>query len=143
MKRFLTLILSFICLSASAQEFNPRAFRTDIEYMTPRTYPSRQVSFGYSVELRNDSAIVYLPYMGNVYVPDLNNEGINFAHPYKNFSVKQNKKKTATTVKFSFRHSFIEYRFTVIAYLGGRVDIYMQPSNAQSCSYSGTWENTE
>lgn len=141
-------ILSFLLLLGSAycmaqETINPASFKVEVNYMNPRKFPSKTLDYGYKVELRNDSAIVHLPYIGEVYMPSMDNDGLNYAHPYKNLSVKQNKKGTATMISFSVKHGIVNYNFHITASKGGHADIDVIPSNAQSCSYNGDWENVE
>jgi len=43
-------------------------------------------------------------------------------------------------VEFSVRKVPVVYKFTVTGYGSGRADIILIPSNAQSISYSGYWD---
>lgn len=115
-------------------------FKGEVTDMSPQRFPSRNVSYGYSIELRNDSAIVYLPYMGEVYSPVLGDEGLNFSHLYKNMKTSRNKKGTATISTFTVSHGIINYDFRLEAFNSGYFSLHVQPSNAQSCNYSGRWE---
>ena len=68
------LVLSAVCLwgslmpvfSQDAKAFDADSFNVAVTYMMPVSYPARTLSYGYGVALRNDSAFVYLPYMGRV-----------------------------------------------------------------------------
>lgn len=133
---FATALAMSLGIYAQA-EFDPKTFKAEIQEMSPMKYPSRQVSYGYSLELRNDSAFVYLPYMGEVYMPSFDNQGINFQCPYTGMSVRKNKKGTATLVTFSIHQGTVGYTFKATAYNNGRFYLDMMPSNAQSCSYMG------
>lgn len=116
------------------------SFKGEVLEMSPMKYPARQVSYGYSVELRNDSAIVYLPYMGEVYNPVIGDEGLNFGMPYKDFRAVSNKKGTAKIATFSVSRGVISYYFRLDAYDSGVFTLHVQPSNAQGCTYSGRFE---
>lgn len=115
-------------------------FKGDVTEMSPRRYPSCNVSYGYHIELRNDSSFIYLPYMGEVHSPILNDCGLNFIHPYKNMNIARNKKGTATIASFCVNHGILTYTFRLEAFDGGYFSLYVQPSNAQGCNYSGRWE---
>ena len=115
-------------------------FKGEVTDMSPQRFPSRNVSYGYSIELRNDSAIVYLPYMGEVYSSVLGDEGLNFSHPCKNMKTIRNKKGTATIATFTLSRGIINYDFRLEAFNSGYFSLHVQPSNAQSCNYSGRWE---
>ena len=66
------LVLSAVCLWGSLMSVfhrtpklsMPNSFNVAVTYMMPVSYPARTLSYGYGVALRNDSAFVYLPYMG-------------------------------------------------------------------------------
>lgn len=61
--------------SQDAKVFDADSFNVAVTYMMPVSYPARTLSYGYGVALRNDSAFVYLPYMGRVYQPAMNDDG--------------------------------------------------------------------
>lgn len=125
---------------ASDAIVNLKHFKGEVTDISPQRFYSRNVSYGYSIELRNDSAIVYLPYMGDVYSPVLGDEGLNFSHPYKNMRTTRNKKGTAAVATFSVSHGIINYDFRIEAFNNRCFSLHVQPSNAQSCNYSGRWE---
>lgn len=115
-------------------------FKADINEMSPMAYPSRSGLTDFSFEMRNDSAFVHLPYMGEVYNPTFNNEGLNFDEPCSGLTVKPTKKNDGKILKFSLRHDIAVYQFDITLWDNNSINIFMQPSNAQSCSYMGEWE---
>lgn len=114
--------------------FCPQNFRLAVSQMMPSAYPSRTVSYGYSVAVRNDSAFVYLPYMGRVYRPVMNDDGLNFALPVEKFNV-EDKGKGTRRIAFSVRKQAVRYDFVLTVYANGTADIFLRPDNAQSISY--------
>lgn len=140
------LSLSVICLWAGmavlsaqdAKSFDADSFKVAVTYMTPVSYPARMLSYGYSVAMSHDSAFVYLPYMGRVYQPVMNDDGLHFALPAQDVQVKP-MENSATRVEFTVRKNPVLYKFTVTAFANGRTDIILIPSNAQSVSYTGYW----
>ena len=57
-----------------------RDYKIAVNRMYPMKGSSRSVSYGYSVEVRNDSLISYLPYFGGAYnVPYGGGKGLNFS----------------------------------------------------------------
>lgn len=114
--------------------FDPADFCLNVSQMLPASYPSRALSYGYSVAVRNDSAFVHLPYMGRVYRPMWNDEGLNFGLPVEGFKVKD-MRKGARRVEFTVRHQSVRYDFSLTVYPNGHADIYLRPDNAQSISY--------
>lgn len=131
-------MMAWLCVSGTfAQDgcpFNPRDFRLNVSQMVPSSYPSKMLSYGYSVTVRNDSAFVYLPYMGRVYRPVLNDDGLNFALPIEKFQVKT-LRKGARKIEFSVRKMPVLYKFSLTVYPNGRADIFLLPDNAQGISY--------
>lgn len=136
---FLIAVFALCSLNIYAQKVD---FKSDIDSMTPLAYEPRFGLSDFSLDMRNDSAFVHLPYIGEVYTPTLNNDGLNFEVPCEKLSVKSTKKKDGKIVKFSLKRDIVTYDFTVTLWDGNRIDVFMQPSNAQSCSYSGQWEST-
>lgn len=135
-------VLMAVPVMCGAQEsgaFKADSFSVAVSQMMPVSYPSRMLSYGYTVGLRNDSAFVYLPYMGRVYQPALNDDGLRFALPAADISTRRTK-QGETRVTFTVRKPPIVYKFTVVAYDNRRADVLLIPSNAQSISYSGDWE---
>lgn len=139
MKRYLSILfLMASALSSSAQLVE---FKADITDMTPMSYPARSGLSDFSFEVRNDTAFVHLPYMGEVYNPQFNDDGLNFAEPMTGTTCKQTKKKDGQILSFSVKHDIVSYWFSVTLWDNNRIDIFMRPSNAQTCSYMGDWES--
>lgn len=118
-------------------------FKADIYEMSPVSYPARAGLSGFSFEMRNDSAFVHLPYMGEVYSPTFSYDGLNFDKPCSEYSVETTKKEDGQVIGFTLKHDIVIYKFKITLWDNNRLDIFMQPSNAQSCSYSGEWENSK
>ncbi len=135
-------VLMFRPGGVAAQEvkdFDAGNFKVEVSHMMPISFPSRSLSYGYEVVLRHDTAVVSLPYMGRVYQPVINDDGLHFTLPAREVSVKA-VGKSCTRVEFSVRKMPVLYKFIVKAYDNGRADVMLIPSNAQSISYSGMWE---
>lgn len=137
--------LLFTLLMSSAMTIMAQKieFKADINEISPMSYPARAGLSGFSFELRNDSAFVYLPYMGEVHNPSYSNDGLNFAEPCSDMSVKPTKKTDGKIIEFGLRHDAVKYKFNVTLWDNNRLDIFMQPSNAQGCNYSGEWESIQ
>lgn len=138
--KLIGIMLLLGTMSVNAQKIE---FKADINEMSPMSYPARSGLSDFSFEMRNDSAFVHLPYMGEVYNPTYNNEGLNFDAPCVGLTVKPTKKKDGQMIEFSLKHDIVSYRFNVTLWDNNRIDIFMQPSNAQSCNYMGEWEKPQ
>lgn len=136
-KRLLSFI--FVCgaMTAMAQTVE---FKADINEMSPMSYRPRSGLSGFSFEMRNDSAFVHLPYIGEVYSPTYGNDGLNFDEPCSGITVKPTKKNDGQIIAFVLRHDIVTYKFSITLWDDKHLDIFMQPSNAQCCSYMGEWE---
>lgn len=123
-------------MNAMAQKID---FNADIYEMSPMSYSQRYGLSGFSFGMRNDSAFVHLPYMGQVYNPTYSNDGLNFDEPCSDITIKPTKKKNGQIIGFTLKHDIVTYKFKITLWDNNRMDIFMQPSNAQSCSYTGEW----
>ena len=118
-------------------------FKADINEMSPMSYPARSGLSGFSFEMRNDSAFVHLPYMGEVYNPAYSNDGLNFDELCSALTIKPTKKNDGHIIGFTLKHDIVKYKFNITLWDNNRLDIFMQPSNAQSCNYMGEWERVD
>ena len=139
---FLWGLLSLCPVSMAAQAevmADTCCFKVNVTQMMPVSYPSRVLSYGYSLELRDDTARVCLPYMGRVYQPVLNDDGFRFELPVEHFRTRT-LREGVERVEFVVRKVPVTYKFTVTLYGNDRADIMLIPSNAQSISYFGDLE---
>jgi hypothetical protein len=133
----ITVLLVSLTLQAQTSQKSPH-FKVDITDMNPLRFQSKNLSPGFTMELRNDSAIVYLPYMGEVFTPSMNpDERLDYAQPYTDFKSFRNKKGTADCYRFKVKRGTIVYNFLVTKYDEGKIYIDLIPSNATACSYTG------
>lgn len=137
MKKILCILLLFCAMVARAEKIE---FKADITTMSPMSYPTMTGLSSFSFEMRNDSVFMHLPYMGEVYNPTFNNDGLNFDAPVTKLKIKPTKKNDGKIISFSVRHDIVLYEFSVTLWDNKYIDIYMTPSNAQSCRYSGECE---
>jgi len=138
-----SLLFIFVCFASEDRKksqdilkVDPQNFRVDVDYMLPRRWSGRSVTYGYSLELKNDSVICHLPYLGVAQQADFDTDGLNFEKPITNYSIKKGK-KNRLIIEFSCRKSFVDYRFSVTLFPNGDANIYLIPSNADNISYEG------
>ena len=89
-----TLLYVLLCnaredMSRDTLTFDPQHFRIDVDYMYLRRWSDRSLDYGYSLELRNDSVICHLPYMGVAYQADFDTDGLNFEKPVTQYSINR------------------------------------------------------
>lgn len=139
MRRLVILfLLLFPALSIMAQGERTNCFHAEITSIQPLKYPSRIVS-EFSLEMRGDTIEVHLPYVGDVYSASLNNDGLNFSTKVNNLRRKESK-NGIVSITFEAKYDRVDYRFRLTLVDNGIIEAYLTTSNAQSCSYGGTWD---
>ena len=100
-------------------------YKIDVNTAMPMRGRSIPLTSLYSLEIRNDSVISYLPYYGRAYsIPYGGGNGLNFKAPLKEYNMKLDKKGN----KFDFR---------VKVYSNGSTSIDVNMQNRQSISFQG------
>ena len=98
---------------------------------------SKSVSYGYSVEVRNDSLISYLPYFGRAYsVPYGGGKGLNFTErigSYKEFQEKSGKRH----IEIGLKNEEDTYLYTIVVFDNGKSSIDVQSRQRERISFSG------
>lgn len=112
-------------------------YKIDVNRALPARGRSISLTSLYSLEIRNDSVISYLPYFGRGYsIPYGGGNGLNFKAPITGYSLEQDKKGTAR-IKFSARSPEDKFDFNVSVYSNGSSSIFVNMQNRQSISFSG------
>lgn len=94
----------------------------------------------YSLEIRNDSIISYLPYFGRAYsIPYGGGDGLNFRAPLKEYNMKMDKKGNAV-IKFVARSPEDMYEFKAKVYPDGSASIDVNMQNRQPIGFQGELE---
>ena len=120
---------------------------TSIFCLLYRALPARgrsvTLTSPYSVEIRNDSVISYLPYYGRAYsIPYGGGEGLNFKAPLTDYKLEWDKKETAK-IKFSARSEEDKFDFIIDVFSNGSSSIFVNMQNRQSISFQGELDMPE
>ena len=119
---------------------NNRDYKIAIDRMYPMRGSSRHVSFGYSVEVRNDTLISYLPYFGRAYnVPYGGGKGLNFTAPigsYQEF-MKRNGQRH---IEIGVTNEEDTYFYTIEVFDNGNSSVEVRARQRERISYSGNVE---
>jgi hypothetical protein len=116
---------------------NNRDYKIAIDRMYPMRGSSRHVSFGYSVEVRNDTMVSYLPYFGRAYnVPYGGGKGLNFTAPIASYQEFQ-KRNGLRHIEIGVVNDEDTYLYTIEVFDNGSSSIDVHARQRERISYSG------
>ena len=118
-------------------------YKINVNRALPARGRSVTLTSPYSVEIRNDSVISYLPYYGRAYsIPYGGGEGLNFKAPLTDYKLEWDKKETAK-IKFSARSEEDKFDFSIDVFSNGAASIFVNMQNRQSISFQGELDMPE
>lgn len=121
----------------ATKPFLPQNFSVDIDFIQPLRFTPRNVS-GFSMDVKGDSVFLYLPYEGELHTASLGGNSLDFDNKASEMKRVMDK-KGAEIVTFKMHRDAFFYEFRIVAFDNNNIDIQMQPSNGDACSYSGRW----
>lgn len=114
-----------------------RNYKIGVRTMIPHRGSSQNVSFNYSLEVRNDSLISYLPYFGEVYnVPYGGGKGLNFSERIGSYQESQ-KKNGSRHIEIGVKNDEDTYLYMIDVFSNGSSMISVQARQRQRISYTG------
>lgn len=117
-----------------------RDYKIAVNRMYPMKGSSRSVSYGYSVEVRNDSLISYLPYFGGAYnVPYGGGKGLNFSERIGSYRESQ-KKNGERQIEINVTNEEDTYIYLIKVFSNGNSSIDVTSRQRDHISYSGELE---
>ena len=124
-------------VKAALQERN---YQIAVNRMYPSRGASKIVSSGYTVEVRNDSLISYLPYFGRAYdVPYGGGNGLNFSAPIRNYKESQTK-SDLRHIEIDVKNDEDTYLYILDIFDNGSTDINVRSRQREPISFSGQME---
>ena len=112
-------------------------YKIDVPPAMPMRGRSIPLTSSYSLEIRNDSVISYLPYYGRAYsIPYGGGDGLNFKAVLKEYSMEMDKKGNAV-IEFIARNPEDRYEYRVKVFPNGSASIDVNMQNRQSISFQG------
>ena len=104
-------------------------------------YPTRgkavNVAHDYSLEVRGDTLVSYLPYFGRAYsVPYGGGKGLNFTAPIMEYRSEKGR-RCSTTISMKVRNDEDIYMFVLEIFDDGNTSIDVRPQEREPISYSG------
>ena len=117
-----------------------RDYKIAVNRMYPMKGSSRSVSYGYSVEVRNDSLISYLPYFGGAYnVPYGGGKGLNFSERIGSYRESQ-KNNGERQIEINVNNEEDTYIYLIKVFSNGNSSIDVTSRQRDHISYSGELE---
>ncbi|MCI1648108.1 MAG: DUF4251 domain-containing protein [Bacteroides sp.] len=118
-------------------------YKIDVDRALPLRGRAVSLTSPYSLEIRNDSVISYLPYYGRAYsIPYGGGNGLNFKAPITGYQVEWNKKGTAK-ITFTARNPEDRFDFYLDIYTSASSTIVVNMQNRQSISFEGNLDVKE
>lgn len=118
-----------------------RNYKILIDRMYPMKGGSKSVSYGYSIEVRNDSLISYLPYFGRAYnVPYGGGKGLNFSERIGNYQESQTKNGWHH-IEIGLTNSEDTYLYIIDLFDNGNSSINVRSRQREPISFSGEFES--
>lgn len=114
-----------------------KRFTIDVNRAIPMRGRTINLTSPYSLEMRGDSVISYLPYFGRAYsVPYGGGDGLRFEKSITDYQASFNKKGTAQ-IQFRARSDDDTYAFNMQVFSNGSATINVSPVNRQSITFHG------
>ena len=114
-----------------------KRFTIDVNRAIPMGGRSLNLTSPYSLEMRGDSVISYLPYFGRAYsAPYGGGDGLRFEESITDYQCSFNKKGTAQ-IQFRTRSDDDTFAFSVQVFSNGSATINVTPVNKQNITFYG------
>ncbi|MDR1102736.1 MAG: DUF4251 domain-containing protein [Tannerella sp.] len=128
---------------AVKQQIESRRYRISVNRMLPMKGPSQYLTSSYSLTVRGDTVISYLPYFGQAYsLPYGGGKGLNFESTVTVYSLSFDAKGTAR-ISFQTRSENETFLYLIEIFVNGSSSIRVTSSNRQSVSFYGALEPEE
>ncbi len=123
---------------AVADSLSRRSFTIEVNHVNPQRMPSRMLSFGYGVKVRDGEFIEsYLPFFGQVYRAEFGEQtGLNFSDKivqYQAGKVKNDRYAVELVVRRNLE--MLVYRFDIFD--NGRATVTVHSDNRDTMVFSG------
>ena len=115
-------------------------FVIQVNRMNPMSGASKQLTSPYSLEIRGDTVVSYLPYFGRAYsVPYGGGNGLNFTSTITDYTSVIDK-KGKTSINFKTKTDEDRFSYRVLIFQDGTSTIYVTTENRQPISFDGNVE---
>ncbi|MDR2138324.1 MAG: DUF4251 domain-containing protein [Tannerella sp.] len=125
------------------QQIESRHYRISVNRMQPLKGPSQYLTSSYSLTVRGDTIISYLPYFGRAYsIPYGGGKGLNFESTATVYTLSFDAKGTAL-ISFRTRSENEVFLYRIEVFTNGASTIRVASDNRQSVGFYGTLEPEE
>ena len=119
------------------QALADRHFKIDVNFMYPLRGSSRSLTSDYSLEVRNDSLISHLPYMGVARdLPYGGGVGLNFREHITSYA-QQQQKSDEYLIEIGVKNPEDSFVYTIRLFNNGRSSIDVRSRQRDPISFSG------
>lgn len=128
---------------AVAQALAERHYKVSVNMMFPRRGKPQNISPDFSLEVKGDTLVSYLPYFGRAYsVPYGGGKGLNFTVPIAKYQTAKGR-KGATLVSIKVKNEEDTYLYHLEIFDNGNTSIDLTAHERESISYSGRMDSID
>lgn len=122
------------------EALNTRRYTINVDRMQPLRGSTKNLSFGYSVEVRNDTLFSYLPYFGRAYtVPYGGGKALNFEAPISHYQEQQGR-NGLRRIEIGVVNEEDTYLYTIEVFDNGRSSIDVNARERERIAFTGQME---
>ncbi|MEI8087278.1 MAG: DUF4251 domain-containing protein [Paludibacter sp.] len=113
-------------------------FTVEVKYASPSNGGHINLSYGYDLRIKNDSAYAYLPYYGIAYSAPYNGDGgIKFEELMADYTCVKTKKLDGWDIHFKVKSKENSYDIRLNMFENGNTTISVNSYNRQSITFYG------
>lgn len=128
---------------AVEQAVGSRQLHIDIRSMYTLRYGARTVTSDFFLELRGDTLVSYLPYLGQSHQPSLTTPiGLNFTAPIMHYSSNRSK-SGCSQLEIDVKTQEDSYKYHIDVYDTGEANIRVSSIHRDPISFDGSVDLTE
>ncbi len=118
------------------EKIQAKNFTVEVNTAQPMRGRTIHLTYGYDLKIRNDSAIVYLPFYGVAHsAPYGGDGGIQFAEPMKEYTVEE--KKDNWNIRFKVNDRNYHYEIVFNIYNNGNSNVQVNSYERDPISFTG------
>lgn len=120
-------------------KINARSYTIAYNYVNPLRMRSHYLTSDYTLTIKGDSAMAYLPYFGVAHTAQYGTSegGIKFNQPITGYSEKRTKKNDGWEISFSVKDEMRTYKMSLNIYDNANSSLDVLPSDKDPISFNG------